>query len=374
METVWIKEKQLSSALVRNEAFWKRELEEYPLMWVTAPKTKNAPPPLPDPADINEKWTNVELGIAHAENDLQRTYFAGDALPVHNPWLGPDQFAAWLGCELTLRVSEFTSWVKPLVKDWSQHQRFEIDQENKWWKLYLEMLKASVEAGKGKWVTAYPDLHCGIDAFAAIRGPENFLMDMLTEPDSLVRPMKEMTRLFKYVFDLTSGIILAGGQGTSNWTMGWSDRRFMCVGHNDVSCMISSELFDKFGREDTEACVNFTDACMYHLDGPGQIPHLPMLLEMKKINCVQWVQGAGNPVPTNWLDLLKRIQKSGKTVQVLYLPNHGGDADIRKEIEVLCNELDPYRLFFWIMCNSPEEADFLIEHAKETCRKKRNGR
>ena len=122
MQTPWIKDEQLTKACKRNKAFWKNELEEYPLLWVTAPGTIDTVPKLEDPANINEKWTNVELAIAHAENDLARTYFAGDSLPVYNPWLGPDQFAAWLGCEIELRVAQFTSWVKPFVKDWSEYQ------------------------------------------------------------------------------------------------------------------------------------------------------------------------------------------------------------------------------------------------------------
>jgi hypothetical protein len=155
MQTEWISPAQLRNACKRNEDFWKNQLEEYPLMWIIAPDANKAVSKLADPSDINEKWTNVDLAIAHAENDLARTYFAGDALPVFNPWLGPNQFAAWLGCEMELRVAQFTSWVKPFVADWSKHQRFEIDSGNKWWRLYLEILKASVKAGKHKWIEVH---------------------------------------------------------------------------------------------------------------------------------------------------------------------------------------------------------------------------
>ena len=180
METIWIPEKQLANALSRNEAFWEGQLEDYPLMWIIAENAKNNPAQIAQLEDRNEEWTNVDYAIEAAENRLARTYYAGDALPVYNPWLGPDQFAAWLGCEFTLRVKDFTSWAKPFVQDWSKHQHLSIDTENKWWKLYIETLRRSVEAGKGKWVTAYPDLHCGIDGLAAIRGSEKLMMDMMS--------------------------------------------------------------------------------------------------------------------------------------------------------------------------------------------------
>jgi len=373
MRTPWIKDEPLARACLRNESFWNNQLEEYPLMWITAPDANKAVPKLPDPSDINEKWTNVDLAIAHAENELARTYFGGDALPVYNPWFGPDQFAAWLGCEMELRVAQFTSWVKPFVVDWSKHQQFEIDSGNKWWRLYLKLLAASVEKGKDKWVTAYPDLHCGIDGLAAIRGHENLFIDMFSEPAMLIKPMKEMTRLFKYIFDTASDIILPGGQGTSNWTLGWSDQRFMCVGHNDVTCMISEELFDKFCMEDTRKCIEYPNVTLYHLDGPGQIRYLERLLEIPRLNCVQWMQGAGNPPPSQWLDMLCRIQAAGKSVQLYYVPGHGDDVNLHKEIEVLCSRLDPCRLFIRATVHSIEEADALVQHTKDVCKEKRSG-
>ena len=80
------------------------------------------------------------------------------------PWLGPDQFAAWLGAELVLKPRAFTSWAKPFVEDWDEHPEFRIAPDNRWWKLYRDILQESVRAGQDKWVTGYPDLHTGVDA------------------------------------------------------------------------------------------------------------------------------------------------------------------------------------------------------------------
>ncbi len=65
-----------------------------------------------------------------------------------------------------------------------------------WWKIYLRLVKDSVDAGKGKWITAYPDLHTGIDGLAAIRGVERLMMDLVAEPDIVRRAMRRMTRLW----------------------------------------------------------------------------------------------------------------------------------------------------------------------------------
>ena len=366
MQSEWIGERPLRRALQRHEAFWDGTLDDGPLLWLTVPGAKPAAGPAPREPEPEERlWTEVDYVLAAAGHELSRTHYAGDALPVHNPWLGPDQFAAWLGAGLTLAPRLFTSWVTPIVEDWSRHPRFRFEPDNRWWRLYLELVEGSVRAGRGKWVTAYPDLHSGIDGLAALRGPENLLADLLERPDEVLRVMPQMTALFKEAVDRVSALVLPAGQGTSNWTMGWSARRFVCVGQNDFSCMISPQMFAEFCLEDTRRTIEHADRSIYHLDGPGAVRHLPMVLEIGRLDCVQWIQGAGAPLPSRWLDLLRSIQAAGKSVQVYYGPGHGGEADLAEELEILCRGLDPDRLFFWAQARSVEEAEELVRRAGE---------
>ncbi|MBN1837919.1 MAG: hypothetical protein JW820_18825 [Spirochaetales bacterium] len=366
METIWIPRPQLRRALERNEAFWEGSLDRGPLLWVTAPDMVPSPVPQPEEPGVEaEMWTDVEYVMTAAEYDLSRTYYAGDALPVYNPWLGPDQVAAWLGAEILLKPKEFTSWVTPFVDDWARRPTLRIDPENRWWKLYLEILRASVEAGRGKWVTGYPDLHTGIDGLSAIRGPERLLVDLLECPEQVERAMGRMTELFEFVVDTVSELVLPSGQGTSNWTMGWSARRFLCIGQNDFTCMISPEMFDRFCLQDIVETTNYVDRSLYHLDGPGAIRHLPRILEIESLDCVQWIHGSGQPPASHWLELLKGIQDAGKSVQVYYGPTHGDEADMGEELRILCRELDRDRLFFWATVGSIEEADRLVRIAGE---------
>ena len=367
METIWIAEKQLARALRRNEAFWRGELEEGPLLWLTVPRAKPSPF-VPEPASEEELWTNVDYVIAATESALAGTHFAGDALPVFCPWLGPDQFAAWLGADLVLRPRQNTSWSKPFVQDWSEHPELRIDPANRWWRLYLQLLRDSVRAGQGKWVTGYPDLHTGIDALSALRGPENLAMDLVKNPAAIHRAMRQFTELWKFVVDADSEIILPAGQGTSNWTMGWSRDRFLCIVQNDFSCMISPEMFETFCWQDNLECCAHVDHSLYHLDGPGAVRHVPLLLRLERLNCIQWIQGAGSPMPSQWLDLLQRIQAGGKSVQLYYGEGHGGDADLKRELDILSRALDLNRLFIWARVKSVQEAEDIVRYCRREFR------
>ena len=363
METIYIPEKQIERALQRNEAWWRGELEDYPLLWVYASDAKPGPP-MPRVSNDAERWTNVDLAMAVAESRIARTYFAGDCLPTYNPWLGPDQFAAWLGADLTLRPQDNTSWVVPFVPSLDARAEWTIDPGNKWWKLYCDLLRESVRVGKGRWATAFPDLHTGIDALSAMRGPENLLVDLLENPDGVLAAMNQMTALWKQVVDYVWDILRNSGQGTTNWTGGWSEKRFVCVGQNDFTCMISPEMFDRFCLNDTAECVNHIDYSMYHLDGPGALRHLPRLLEIDRLHTVQWIHGDGQPPHSHWLDMLKSIQRAGKSVQILYNLAYVQKLDIRKELEVVCTSLDPTRLFIGLEAPSAEQADAIVHFVK----------
>ena len=189
------------------------------------------------------------------------------------------------------------------------------------------------------------------------------MMDMIGEPDTIYRAMDQMTELWKYIVDTVSAVILPTGQGTSNWTMGCSSKRFVCIGQNDFTCMISPQMFEDFCWKDNMECCGHVDHTIYHLDGPDAVRQLPKILELENLNCVQWIQGAGNPFPSQWLDLLRQIQDAGKSVQVVYTANHGSDADMGMELDVLCNGLDRDRLFFYIATDSIDKADMLVKQA-----------
>jgi hypothetical protein len=363
METPWIEEKQLARALARHEAFWRGELEAGPLMWITAEQAKSGPV-VPEPATEQELWTNVDYLMAATRAALARTFYAGDALPVFCPWLGPDQFAGWLGAELVLQPREFTSWSKPFVNDWSEHPELRINPDNRWWRLYLHILKESARVGRGQWVTGFPDLHTGLDALSAIRGPGRLALDLAESPDRIHRALRQLTALWKEVVDTVAEIILPAGQGASNWTMGWSGRRFLCLGQNDYSCMISPAMFEEFCWPDNLACCRHVDVSIYHLDGPGAARHLPAILRLEPLQCVQWIQGASQPLPSEWLDLLRRIQAAGKSVQLYYGGTHGGHADLKRELDLLCSALNPNRLFIWATVASAVQAQDLVAYAR----------
>ena len=360
MQTPWIPEKQLARALARNEAYWACELEEYPLLWITAPPAQTIAKPARD-ADL---WLDTDYVTALAEDRLSRTHYVADALPIHHPWLGPNEVAAWLGGDLKFDVERnWTSWVDPWVEDWDEITELRIDPENKWWKIYMDQIRRSVEAGKDKWVTAFPDLHTGIDALMAMRGTDRLNMDLLINPEPIRRLMPQTTELFKFIVDAVGDCVIPAGQGTTNWTLGWSAARFVCIGQNDFSCMISPEMFREFLLEDTVATTNYVDHSMYHLDGTGSPRHLPILFEIERLDSIQWVPVPGNLSMRENVQVMRQIQAAGKATTI-----NGASA---AEIVELSRHLDPRSLMFRQEMSSPEEAEELFKQVRRACAERR---
>ena len=134
--------------------------------------------------------------------------------------------------------------------------------------------------------------------------------------------------------------------------------------------MISPQMFNEFCFQDILSCCDYVDYSLYHLDGPDAVKHLPKILSVESLTAVQWIQGAGKPFPSKWLDLLKSIQRAGKSVQVVYRGTHGGEADLFHEIEALCNHLDPTKLFIIATVDSINKAQNIVEYAKTVSGKK----
>ena len=74
---------------------------------------------------------------------------------------------------------------------------------------------------------------------------------------------------------------------------------------------------------------------------------------------LMWVTAPGAK-PSRSVPVLQRIQRRGKAVQLYYEEGHGGDADLRREIDVLARTLDPIHLFIWATVDSAEAAEEIV--------------
>ena len=335
----------------RYMEFWSLENHDRPVIWCTAPKAGVTPKAIAAPLSVRDRWLDTSYVIETHREYCRTTFFGGESYPLLWPNLGPDIMGAITGCEL--EFSETTSWARHFVDDWVETDPIRVLSDGEWYRRLLRMTSEMLDDADGEYVVGMTDLHPGLDGLVSMRGPENLCLDLADCPEAIVRATRQMYEAFREVvdtlFDMTSG----RQDGSSNWTGIWHPGKWYVVSC-DFMGMVSEGVFADFVLEEIEREVDFLDASIFHLDGPGALRHLDRLLEIPGLHGIQWVPGAGQPSVRHWIPVLRRIQDAGKAIQVYGPP---------EDLPALLDDLRPEGLMYLTSCRSEEESIQLIATA-----------
>lgn len=340
-------------ARARWTALWEGRYDRRPCMAVKAPRP-GAPHPPPPPADPWRRWIDPEWVAATARAQIDGTYFGGEAIP--SAWLQ----ASWLLCyHAPVRLQERTIWIDPLPFDLRRPPTFALDFESEGVKSYERVLKRVAEELGPQGVLIQPSGGLPADDLLSLLiGTENFLMCLHDDREWLDATLAGLERnrmlLYRRFRDLVRRHAeLWYGVG---WDVFWGPEPFLST-QSDVSCMLSPEQFASVVLPSIRSAGEEYGRLWYHLDGPGAIRHLDLLLEQPFMSVIQWVPGAGAaPNGPAWLDLYRRVQRAGRIVHVNLPPEN---------VEPLVRELDPALVCYATSCRSPAEAEELLSAAEK---------
>lgn len=338
--------------------YWNRENHDRPLISITAPKSDIVPEKVRAPESIRDRWLDTDYVIKSFRAHIASTFFAGEAFPLLNPNLGPDVFGAFFGCEL--EFGEDTSWSEHIIDDWNKLKDITLDAGNKWYRKIVQMTEEIVKDAKDEYFVGITDLHPGADGLAALRGPENLCMDLYDHPDEVKNYVMQLFDVFRKITDELYNITTRNHKGSSNWMGIWHPEKWY-VTSTDFICMISRDMFDEFILTELLAELEYLDASVFHLDGPGALKHLDALLNIPKLKGIQWQYGAGQPTASHWIPVLKKIQSANKLIQVNIVP---------EDLDVLLEELSPEGVMYIITAANEEEAVEILKKAEKSYRKK----
>jgi hypothetical protein len=278
-------------------------------------------PQYPETMGIDEL---IEIETTH----LERMLWIGDAHPRRFLNFGPGSLAACMGSEL--EVDENTVWFKPTGKPLGRIP-VALDRESRWFRRIGEIREAALEAWGGAVQLSFSDLGGNLDILASLRGTEDFLMDLAEDPETVGRLSRALTSEWLAAYAEEASRIRSAGRGTCPWAPIWSKDdcyMFQC----DLSAMISPAMFERFVLPDLSACCDLIPGSFYHLDGPGEIPHLDLLLSLPKLKGIQWIPGAGRGDPHEWPELLSRIRAGGKFCQIFESPD--GAVELKRSMDL----------------------------------------
>jgi 5-methyltetrahydrofolate--homocysteine methyltransferase len=337
----------------RYESWWAGEMIDRPVIQVTAPRNLEAfEPPPTDAQQLHQWFTDPDRVVTRIVREVAATYYAGDAFPLAFPVSGNLAAiqAAYLGCPYRVEPISNSGWAEPIITSWDSLPEINVDPDNRWWRQSQILLHQGARRSFGSYAVGIPDLQGGGEILALLRGTERLAMDLVDHPDYIVPAIERINRAWLDYYQQCFEIIHAYQDGWVDWLGVWSDRPAVTV-ECDFNAMISPEMFVRYFLPGVEQQCSWIGRTIFHLDGPGALPHLDALLALSSLAGIQWVPGAGAAEMTAWIPLLQRIQSAGKRLVLTCEP---------WEVDALVSELQPAGLLLQTTCSKPSEAEDVV--------------
>ena len=302
------------TAAANWDCFWAHRGLERPMIMCRTPRGE--PRPHPPAGDLIDG--DIDDCIEASLGWLRSFDWLGDAIPSCMPQLGPDHFAILLGAQPRVNpASRATVWTEPCIDRWEDFE-IRVRWEGRWWRRTVDLIERYRERCAGICLVSPPNLQGGLDCLAALRGVEALALDLALDPEPVARALEAVDRCFAEVKRRLAALCDVAAQGSVNRHL-FYHRGQVGIPQCDFSCLIGPEMFNRFGLPSIRSEAAGFDEAEYHLDGPGAIRHLEAVASIPEISVIQWQPGV-KALERDWSDLYRRIDRLGKGVYVLAIP------------------------------------------------------
>jgi hypothetical protein len=290
----------------RYDAFWQNEAVDRCVLYLDLPSV----PPEPEPESYRERWMDIEARTRRQETYAGRLRFMGDGFPFAFVNFGPGVLAAFMGS--SYEFGKDTIWFdrEPLLSDWD-FSKLAFDTSCEMWRAVEEMTSRYLDGGKV--LTSITDLGGTLDILASLRGSEPLIYDLYDEPEKVHQAIDRIESVWERAYTIFSNQLLNRQGAITSWMPIWCRERYYPL-QCDFSAMISPAMFGEFVLPNLRRQTEFLDHAVYHLDGPGEIPHVDQLLTLPRLTAIQWTPGAGcaDLLDPCWFELYQKILSAGK--------------------------------------------------------------
>jgi hypothetical protein len=312
--------------IARFERFWKGEDTDRPVLFITAPRDEPdssvGPPALGRPEDR----VLPEHMVAQARYRAATTAHIAEGYPHFFVNFGPGILHGCIGGDADFS-STATTWFPRFLSDIEEFPSLRFERQGKWWSRIMACTEALLEGAGDEVVVSITDLGGCADILASAVGTEQLLFDVLERPEAVKAAVDHCHTLWMEAYEINYAMIAAKQDvSTPWWPVVSRGRTYMT--QSDFNSMIGPAVFADLFAEELGAIYRSLDNGAFHLDGIGTEVHVPTLVALGNLNCIQWVP---------------------------------------EEVETACREFDPRRLMLNVSCGSEEEGRRLVEDTLRWC-------
>jgi len=260
---------------------------------------------------------------------------------------------AMLGCSVHgAEVSFVTGKVYSEIKDLPEPA---IDEDNPWYKKYMEFLVKLTEFSAGRFPVGQPIMRGVTDIVGALAGQQEMALALVTEPDLIKKLFMDSARsLVKVIADQYKIVKPFHGGYAAGFYHLWAPGPIIWY-QEDLSALMSPHHFDEYLRQTSTSICEGYKYTFVHLH-PSSFFHLDKILTLECLRAVQInKEEIGVPSISDMLPQFEKVFNAGKAL-ILF-----GNLD-ESDIKILRDRFPMARLFLNIVTPDIDSALKLNEY------------
>ncbi|MBR6743794.1 MAG: hypothetical protein IKM00_01055 [Clostridia bacterium] len=238
-----------------------------------------------------------------------------DFIPSTAPWYGIAEHTAFLGGQVDF--TETTTFQHPICEELADFRRLTLDCNNLWIRLVADGMRYLRE----RWGEYIPVRMRGADGPAdianAIRGSALFY-DIYDEPETLAELMAFCSRAVRFTLDLQRAEATQIAGGCINGFGIWMPGRCMGQLSEDVSVMLSPEIYEAHFLPALKHCIADCDGAMLHVHSLGH----RMIPFFASLDRIRMIEISSDPNSERAVDIFRRYRDALRDKTVIVAPTY----------------------------------------------------
>ncbi len=307
-----------NEARKRYQAFWDRDSFERCILYIA---TRRGSSNIMDDATIEERWTDMDRRVQLAMETYTNFDYYAEGFPSFFVNFGPGSMAPCVGGNYVFHRNTVWFDTDPLIKDWKDVPELVFDKESSMWKLMATLTEKAAKASNGLYCASVSDIGGSLDILASLRGSETLLYDLMDHPEEVLKLHDQIDVIWKEIYSELYKILRKYQKGVSTWVPLWCEKSYYTL-QCDFCAMISPDMFKTFVKPYLVSQTEFLEHSIYHLDGPDAVKHLDDLLDIPRLDGIQWSPGDGKPQTEDesHFDMYNKILSAGKGLVLVGVP------------------------------------------------------